>query len=91
MKTKKNDYSDDQKYECYLNNFIRLFGTIGNDDRFKGCLNRLNDECTGFFFVDDNMIWFEYIDKKDGKPYVSTMQPEKYLETNLITRQLKGI
>jgi len=91
MKTKTINYSDEKKHEAYLKNFIRLFGTIGNDERFKGCVNRLKDECTGFFFVDDGIIWFEYIDKKDGKPYDSTLEPQRYLETNVITSQMKGL
>ena len=89
MKTDR-DYSECSAQEKYVRNFIKLFGTIGNDDRFKGYKNRLQDECTGFYFVDSGMIWFTYIDKKDGMPYDSTLEPQRYLETNVESSAKKG-
>ena len=91
MKAKTIDYSDEQKHGAYIKNFVSIYGEMGQSKNFEGCKNRLNDICTGAYYLDDDMIWYTYIDHKDGKEYDSTLVPERILELNAITKQKRGI
>ena len=91
MKTKQINYSDEQKHDNYISNFIKHFGKEGCDVRLKGCINRLEDVCTGEYFLDSDMIWYTYIDKQDGQKYDSTLIPERVIDLKITTKQLRGI
>lgn len=84
-------FTNDQKHDNYIKNFVKIFGKEGYSDSFKGCINRFEDVATGNYFMDSDMIWYTYIDKRDGLPYDSTLIPQRVLELNVTTKQLKGI
>lgn len=90
MNTDKN-LTDEQRHEAYIKNFVSIYGKGGYSKNFDGCKNRLDDVCNGEYYLDDDMIWYTYTDKKDGKYYDSTLVPDYIIELNVVTNQKQGI
>lgn len=61
-----------------IQNFIKLFGTEGHNERFENCQAKNGDKSTGEYLVDNDKLYFVYTDSK-GLPYESTEPPTFYI------------
>jgi len=66
-----------------LVNFIKVFGTEGESERFKGCKAKNGDSCNGEYKIYNNIIYFTYEDKT-GNLYDSNEMPNRIIDLGIL-------
>ena len=70
-----------------LTSFIKVFGSEGQSDRFKGCTAKNGDICNGEYKVYNNIIYYTYEDE-NGKLYDSYEVPSRIVNLGALSKNI---